>query len=123
MLCPYDKQTLPRNKKTPLMDAQLARFSVGQLVRHKLFRYRGLIFDLDPCFQGDEKWYEQVALSRPPREQPWYRVLVHKAMHTTYVAERNLLADDAGEAIVHPLTNRYFTALENGVYQKIQAHN
>lgn len=105
------------------MDTQLARFSVGQLITHKLFQYRGVIFDVDPCFQGSEQWYEQIALSRPPKDQPWYRVLVHNAIHETYVAERNLLADHSAAAVLHPLINTYFAALENGVYRKIQAHN
>ncbi len=105
------------------MSAQLAKFSVGQLIKHRLFHYRGVIFDVDPDFQGTEEWYEQMALSRPPKDQPWYRILVHNAIHETYVAERNLLADDSGEAISHPLLDSYFSALEDGIYRKIQVGN
>lgn len=105
------------------MDPRVAKFSVGQVIKHKLFQYRGVIFDVDPSFQGTEQWYEQMALSRPPKNQPWYRVLVHNAIHETYVAERNLLADHSGEAISHPLINSYFDTLEDGIYRKIQADN
>jgi heat shock protein HspQ len=70
-----------------------ARFSIGQCIHHRLFDYRGVIIDVDAVFQGTDAWYEQVATTRPPKNEPWYRVLVHDASHETYVAERNLEAD------------------------------
>ena len=70
------------------------RFLVGQLVHHKLFDYRGVIIDADLTFQGSDQWYASVARSRPPRDRPWYRVLVHAGGYETYVAERNLEPDD-----------------------------
>ena len=93
-----------------------ARFSIGQLVHHRLFDYRGVVFDVDPVFLGTEEWYEKVAKSRPPRDRPWYHVLVDGAEHTTYVAERHLEPDVSEEAIEHPLVRRLFADLENGVY-------
>ena len=81
------------------MRSSEAKFAVGQMVTHLMFGYRGVIFDVDPEFSADEDWYEQMALSRPPKDRPWYHVLVHDAAHTTYVAERNLEADDSGEPI------------------------
>jgi len=98
------------------MATSSANFSVGQLIVHKLFNYRGVIVDVDPCYQGTEEWYEQVALTRPPRDKPWYHVLVHNAVHETYVAERNLEADDSGKPVNHPLINEYFDGFENGRY-------
>ena len=65
------------------MTVSAARFEVGQVVQHRRFAYRGVVFDVDPCFQGSDDWYEQVALSRPPKDRPWYHVLVHDASHTT----------------------------------------
>ncbi|MGI9303895.1 MAG: heat shock protein HspQ, partial [Gammaproteobacteria bacterium] len=53
---------------------RVAAFSVGQIVHHKLFDYRGVIYDVDPHFQGTDEWYEEVAKSRPPRNKPWYHV-------------------------------------------------
>ena len=61
------------------MTAQ-AQFSIGDLVYHKLFDYRGVVVDVDPRLMLSEEWYEAVARSRPPKDQPWYRVLVHGAI-------------------------------------------
>ena len=93
-----------------------ARFAIGELVHHKLFGYRGVVFDVDPVFSGSEEWYQQVARSRPPKDRPWYHVLPHGARHSTYVAERNLEADGSSEAVDHPALGHYFERLENGVY-------
>lgn len=92
------------------------RFSVGELVHHRLFDYRGVIVDVDPDFQGTEAWYEAVAKSRPPKDRPWYHVLVHGSMMTTYVAERNLEADQSRDPVEHPLVSQYFTQFIDGRY-------
>ncbi|MFQ5949808.1 MAG: heat shock protein HspQ [Nitrospiria bacterium] len=92
------------------------KFYVGQLVHHLLFKYRGVVVDVDPEFEGTEEWYRQVARSRPPKEKPWYHVLVHHGEHMTYVAERNLEPDTSKESIDHPLINHFFTRFENGKY-------
>ena len=97
-------------------DVLRAQFSVGDLVTHRLFNYRGVIIDVDASFQLTDEWYEIVAQSQPPRDIPWYHVLVHDARHTTYVAERNLESDPSDEAIIHPLLSSYFTRLEAGRY-------
>ncbi|MGH8615133.1 MAG: heat shock protein HspQ [Gammaproteobacteria bacterium] len=93
-----------------------AKFTVGQLVSHKLFTYRGVIVDVDPEYLGSEQWYEQVARSQPPKDRPWYHVLVHDAAHNTYVAERNLEPDPSGAPINHPLITVYFRGMVNGRY-------
>ncbi len=100
-----------------------AQFSVGQVVQHRLFEYRGVIIDVDPAFSGDDDWYDQVARSRPPKEAPWYHVLVHGGEHQTYVAERNLELDEAAEPVVHPDIDRYFQGFEKGVYTPRHALN
>mgnify|MGYP001815797152 CR=1 FL=1 len=94
-----------------------AKWSIGQLVHHKLFDYRGVIYDVDPVFMLSEEWYEQVARSRPPRDEPWYRVLVDGSDQETYVAQRNLEADWSAEAITHPQLKNYFSGFENGQYR------
>ncbi len=99
------------------------RFSPGQLVRHRLFHYRGVVVDVDPAFQLSDEWYEQVARSRPPRDRPWYHVLVHDAVHTTYVAERNLEADDSAQPIRHPLVDEHFAGFRDGRYRSRQMLN
>ena len=93
-----------------------AVFSVGQQVEHLRFHYRGLIFGVDPVFLGSDAWYEQMAISRPPKNSRWYHVLVHEADITTYVAERNLKPYDGPEQIDHPLLGEYFDGFEDGRY-------
>jgi heat shock protein HspQ len=92
------------------------RFSIGQIVHHLNFAYRGVVFDVDPTFQGTEEWYAQMAISRPPKDRPWYHVLVDGAAHTTYVAERNLEPDGAVEPIRHPMVADFFDTYANGRY-------
>ena len=99
------------------------RFSVGELIHHRLFDYRGVIVDVDCDFQGSEEWYETMAKSRPPKDKPWYHVLVHGAQHTTYVAERNLEADDNPDPVEHPLLDRFFSRFERGKYHRIDDSN
>ena len=100
-----------------------AQFHIGQLIHHRLFDYRGVIVDVDPVYQGSEEWYDQIASSRPPKDKPWYRVLVHQAEHETYVAERNLEPDDSREPIRHPLLDEFFSGLEGDSYRTRSPHN
>jgi heat shock protein HspQ len=95
-----------------------AAFTIGQLIHHKLFDYRGVVVDVDPFFQGTDEWYQQVALSRPPKDKPWYRVLVDQRSLETYVAERNLEPDRLGTPISHPAVREYFDSFEQGVYRR-----
>jgi heat shock protein HspQ len=96
---------------------EYALFGVGQLVYHKLFGYRGVVVDVDPIFSSSEEWYETMAAkTRPPRNNPWYHVLVHGGGYETYVAERNLEADDLPEPVEHSLVASYFQAFEEGRY-------
>jgi heat shock protein HspQ len=94
------------------------KFSIGQLIHHRKFDYRGVIVDVDPEFNGSEEWYELVAQSRPPKDAPWYHVLVHGAQHSTYVAERHLEPDTSGEQIAHPALGEFFDRFENGRYRR-----
>ena len=93
-----------------------ANFFVGKIIHHRTFDYRGVIFDVDTTFQGTDEWYEKIARSRPPKDQPWYHVLVHEGQHTTYVAERNLEPDPPGGPIVHPLLSNLFAPFERDRY-------
>jgi len=95
---------------------KFARFHVGQLVRHRLFDYRGVVFNVDSQFSGDDEWYEQVARSRPPKNAPWYHVLPSGSEHTTYVAERNLDADSSHLPIDHPLLDTLFAEFDDTGY-------
>lgn len=99
------------------------QFHVGQIVRHAMFGYRGVVFDVDPVFSGTEAWYDQVARSRPPKERPWYHVLVDGASHTTYVAERNLEPDPTPAPIDHPALDSVFAEYANGRYMPVGGYN
>ncbi len=99
-----------------VIDIARVKFSVGQLVHHRLFHYRGVIVDVDRSYQGTEEWYQAVARSRPPKNRPWYHVLVDGQEHSTYVAERNLQADESLKPVEHPLLQQFFYKFENGLY-------
>jgi heat shock protein HspQ len=90
--------------------------SVGQLIKHKLFHYRGVVIDVDPVFMLSDEWYEEVAKSRPPKDEPWYHVLVDNSSQQTYVAQRNLEPDDSSEPIVHPNIDEHFSSFSKGRY-------
>lgn len=85
-----------------------AQFSIGQVVRHKLFSYRGVVIDVDASFSLSDEWYDQVATSRPPKDAPWYHVLVDGSDHRTYVAQRNLDIDDSAEPVRNPAVGEFF---------------
>jgi heat shock protein HspQ len=93
-----------------------SKFSVGDVIHHQLFDYRGVVVDVDATFQSTEEWYEAVAMSRPPKDKPWYHVLVDGAPHTTYVAEKNLKLDSSTEPINHPMLAQFFLRFEGGRY-------
>jgi len=92
------------------------KFSPGELVHHLKYDYRGVVVDVDPAFAGTEAWYEQVAVSRPPKERPWYHVLVDGAEHMTYVAEQHLEVDSSRDQIEHPALGRFFDRFVEGRY-------
>ena len=92
------------------------KFQIGQTVRHKLFHYGGIIVGVDPIFNSTDEWYEMMAKSRPPKDKPWYHVLVHEANHTTYVAEQNLDLEEHPKSIQHPLINSLFAKFDGLQY-------
>jgi len=94
------------------------RFNIGQIVHHVRFDYRGVIFDVDSNFQGTEEWYIEMAISNPPRNKPWYHVLVDQSSSITYVAERNIEDEKDPKPIQNPLIDQHFIRFENGYYKK-----
>lgn len=98
------------------------KFAVGQIVEHLRFGYRGVVYGVDAEFSLSDDWYEQVARSRPPKDRPWYQVLVHGALHTTYVAERHLATSDDTSQIEHPLLGRYFGSYDGRRYEPREVH-
>lgn len=99
---------------------QQAKFHIGQIIDHNKYGYRGVIFEVDPVFSQSDEWYEQVARSRPPKDKPWYHVLVDNATHTTYVAERHLEPAFDTSEIRHPELHTYFKKYQDGSYLPLQ---
>lgn len=99
---------------------QQAKFQIGQIIDHKLFSYRGVIFEVDPIFSHTNEWYEQVAKSKPPKDEPWYQVLVDNSLQLTYVAEQNLKASEDTSEITHPAIEIFFKTYKDGCYQPKQ---
>jgi len=95
---------------------QESRFKVGQIVHHQKFGYRGVVIGIDETFSGTNEWYERVARSHPPRDRPWYHILVNQSDQETYVAERHLELDPTCHPIVHPLVSIYFDEMNEGTY-------
>ncbi len=93
-----------------------ARFYIGQLIEHNLFGYRGVVVGVDSCFNHTDSWYESVAKSRPPKDKPWYHVLVDESDYVTYVAERNLRPSLEDRQIDHPLLGHYFDRFDGARY-------
>jgi heat shock protein HspQ len=99
------------------------RFESGQIVAHRRSGFRGVIVSVDERYQGTDEWYEQAARSRPPKDRPWYHVLVHDTMHEAYVAERNLEPVDQPEPVEHPLVWVFFDEMVDGHYVRNRLMN
>jgi heat shock protein HspQ len=96
-----------------------AKFSIGQVVRHRLFPFRGVIFDVDPEFSNTEEWYEAIpAEVRPSRNQPFYHLLAEndETEYVAYVSEQNLLEDSSGQPLRHPQLGEFFERTADGSY-------
>lgn len=97
-----------------------AKFRIGQIVRHRVFPFRGLIYDVDPIFDNSDEWYEAIPKSmRPSKDQPFYHLYAQNDQSTyeAYVSEQNLLIDDTGDALLHPMVDRDFIREADGCYR------
>ena len=102
-----------------------ARYGIGEMVRHRLLDFRGVIFDVDPVFANSDEWYEAIPEAiRPPKEQPFYHLLAENAESTyvAYVSQQNLLPDESDEPVDHPAIAAMFDRLEGGRYQLRPEH-
>jgi len=98
------------------MSETKAKFHIGQVIQHRMFEYRGVVIDVDPYFRGTDDWYSSAAKSKPPKDRPWYHVLVDGQVHRTYVAERNLEPDEEGGPVKHADLDSYFKELGDDGY-------
>lgn len=101
------------------MTFRTAKFRIGQVVRHRIYPFRGVIFDVDPEFSNTEEWYQAIPEHvRPRKDQPFYHLLAEneESYYVAYVSEQNLLADTSGEPIEHPQVGELFGELSDGLY-------
>lgn len=96
-----------------------AKFEIGQVVRHRIYPFRGVIFDVDPEFANTEEWWLSIPENvRPRKDQPFYHLLAENAETTyiAYVSEQNLVLDDSGEPVSHPQVEELFAGVKDGRY-------
>lgn len=102
------------------MNSRLAKFAIGQVVRHRIFPFRGVVFDVDPVFANTEEWWQSIPEEiRPTKDQPFYHLLAENEdnSYVAYVSEQNLLPDDSGEPVGHPQTSVIFESFDHGQYK------
>src|SRR5437588_11850825 len=100
--------------------ARIAKFPIGAVVKHRLFSFRGVVFDIDPVFDNTDEWYEAIPLEiRPHKDQPFYHLFAENAEteYVAYVSEQNLLADTSGKPVRHPQVAKVFEQDETGDYR------
>ncbi len=100
-----------------MIKARTAKFQIGQIVRHRVFSFRGVVFDIDPEFNNTEEWWLSIPEDvRPRKDQPYYHLLAENAEteYVAYVSEQNLLADESGEPVRHPQVRDFFEGFDQG---------
>ena len=103
-----------------------AKFHLGQVVRHRIYPFRGVIFDVDPEFANTEEWWLAIPEDvRPRKDQPYYHLLAENAETTyiAYVSEQNLLVDETGKPVRHPQVAELFGELRDGTYERKAPHH
>lgn len=98
-----------------------AKFTIGQVVRHRKHPFRGVIFDVDPTFSNTEEWWDSIPEDmRPHKDQPFYHLLAENdtSYYVAYVSEQNLVTDPSGDPVEHPEVGQMFGELEDGQYQR-----
>jgi heat shock protein HspQ len=102
------------------MTARVAKFDIGQVVRHRVYPFRGVIFDVDPTFANTEEWWRSIpAEIRPSKDQPFYHLYAENSdsQYIAYVSEQNLLPDETGEPVRHPQVSESFERTADGRYR------
>jgi heat shock protein HspQ len=101
------------------MESRVAKFHIGQVVKHRRFAFRGVIFDVDPVFSNTEEWWQAIpAENRPSKDQPFYHLYAENADtdYIAYVSEQNLVPDETGGPVRHPQVRDMFQRLPDGNY-------
>ncbi|MBW8637014.1 heat shock protein HspQ [Hoeflea sp. WL0058] len=103
-----------------MFKAETAKFQIGQTVRHRIYPFRGVIFDVDPTFNNTEEWYESIPEEvRPRKDQPFYHLFAENddTDYIAYVSEQNLIPDDSGQPVQHPQIPEIFEGCDDGIYR------
>jgi heat shock protein HspQ len=106
------------------MAIRIAKFQIGDIVHHRIYPFRGVIFDVDPVFDNTEEWWQSIPEDvRPTKDQPYYHLLAEndQTSYVAYVSEQNLVPDDSRTPVAHPQVNDMFSGIENGRY--VPRHN
>lgn len=107
-------------KNDPSAAISEAQFSIGDVVRHRIFEFRGVIFDVDPVFSNSEEWYQSIPEAvRPAKNQPFYHLFAESAdsSYRAYVSQQNLLSDGEAGQVHHPEVEKFFGAWSGSRYE------
>jgi heat shock protein HspQ len=110
----------PTAKSHATMPERVAKFGIGQVVRHRRYPFRGVIFDIDPTFANTEEWWLSIPEEvRPKKDQPFYHLLAENSEteYVAYVSEQNLVPDNSGEPVRHPQIKEVFVRGKDGSYR------
>jgi heat shock protein HspQ len=102
------------------MSVRTAKFAIGQVVRHRIHPFRGIVFDVDPVFANTEEWWQSIPEEmRPRKDQPFYHLFAENAQteYVAYVSEQNLVPDESDEPLRHPMVNSVFMMSPDGTYK------
>src|SRR5947209_19330376 len=108
---PFERSTPMASNPGQKIEMPLARFAIGEVVRHRLFDFRGVVLDVDPEFANSEEWYQSIPEElRPSKDQPFYHLLAENAesSYVAYVSQQNLLPDESDEPVDHPAISTMF---------------
>jgi len=124
-MSPTSAPVPPFDGSVPLPPVAHASFAIGDVVRHRLFDFRGVVFDVDPVFANTDEWYEAIPQDlRPRKDQPFYHLLAEnmESSYVAYVSQGNLMLDDSEEPIDHPAIAGLFTDYRDGRYTLRREH-
>ncbi|MEZ0244691.1 MAG: heat shock protein HspQ [Sphingomonas sp.] len=115
----------PYEPGVPMPPVATARFAIGEVVRHRLFDFRGVVFDVDPVFANSDEWYEAIPEEvRPRKDQPYYHLLAENedSSYIAYVSQQNLVTDESDEPVDHPAIGGLFDGYAAGRYKLKRTH-
>ncbi len=105
------------------MNERQAKFALGEIVKHRLYPFRGVIFDVDPVFNNTDEWWESIPADvRPHKDQPFYHLLAENEEYAyiAYVSEQNLLHDESGKPVGHPNVGELFGRFRGSYYEPVE---